>query len=203
MKQDRGFTLIEVMVALTLLAMMMVATIAAMRTLGNTKATIVKVTDRVDEVRVVSEFMRNSLGAAMPVMRQGLIDEGSEAPLSGTYFWGGPSAVIWVAPLVGGSGLGGVFIMQLALVEDELQLTWHPYAKSVEAYSAQDSQSRILVREVEEFSLGYLDDFAGEWVEEWPGAQANPVAVRLNIKSREKYWPEVVVRLSSDGITFP
>jgi general secretion pathway protein J len=70
----RGFTLIEVMIALTLLSMIMVAIIAAMRTFGNTKATIQQVTNRVDEIRVVSEFLRKTIGSAMPVLQQGGLD---------------------------------------------------------------------------------------------------------------------------------
>ena len=203
MNRSRGFTLIEVMIALTLLSMMMVATIAAMRTFGNTKATIGRVTDRVDEVRVVSEFIRNSLGAAMPLAREGRIDEDGDAPEIGTYFWGSPTSVVWVSPLLGGSGLGGVFVMRLTFADGKLGLTWHPYAKSVQAYSGEETESRELLRDVEEFELGYLDSFGGEWVEEWPGLASNPVAVRLNIKARGKYWPEMVVRLSTDVSSAP
>lgn len=203
MSRSRGFTLLEVMVALTLLSMMMVAVIAAMRTFGNTKVTIGQVTDRVDEVRVVSGFIRNSLGAAMPLAREGLIDEDADGPEVGTYFRGSPTSVVWVSPLLGGSGLGGVFVMRLAFADGELTLSWHPYVKSVQAYDSQELESRVLLQDVEEFEVGYLDSFGGEWAEEWSGQANNPVAVRLNIRSRGKYWPEMVVRLSADGVSKP
>ena len=39
MRRTRGFTLLEVLVALSLLTLVMVAVLASMRTLGNTRAT--------------------------------------------------------------------------------------------------------------------------------------------------------------------
>ena len=93
--------------------------------------------------------------------------------------------------------------MQLALVDEKLELKWHPYAKSVEAYSWEELEARALLSDVEEFEVGYLDTFSGEWLDEWPGLTSNPVTVRLNIKARGKYWPELVVRLSSDASPSP
>ncbi len=93
--------------------------------------------------------------------------------------------------------------MRLVVADGKLGLTWHPYAKSVEAYSWEELESRVLLHDVEEFELGYLDSFGGEWLEEWPGRASNPVAVRLNIKARGKYWPEMVVRLSADVSSTP
>ena len=79
MRPARGFTLIEMMIALTLFSMMMLAIVAAMRTLGNTQSTLEQVTGRVDEIRGVSEFLRNSLSMAMPVVRLGSPGEAAGA----------------------------------------------------------------------------------------------------------------------------
>ncbi|MBK6738944.1 MAG: prepilin-type N-terminal cleavage/methylation domain-containing protein [Haliea sp.] len=107
MRRARGFTLLEVMLALVLLSMVMVATIAAMRTLGNTQAAIEEVTGRVDEIRVVSQFLRNTIGAAMPVMREGRVGETTEDFADmGTYFWGDRTQLVWVSPLVAGASMG-------------------------------------------------------------------------------------------------
>lgn len=196
MSRQRGFTLLEVMIALTILSMIMVATIAALRGFGNTKAAVTQVTNRVDEVRVVSGFLRNSLGSAMLLHRSATTTPTfDQTELSGTYFWGNSSELVWVAPLIAGADLGGAFIMQLNYIEDTVELRWHPYRASVEEVSWAELEPRVLLEEVEEFAIGYLADYGGEWLEEWPESPANPVAVRLNIKSRNKYWPELVVRL--------
>lgn len=197
MSRPRGFTLLEVMVALTLLSMIMVATITALRTLGNTKASVAQVTDRVDEIRVLSEFLRNTIGAAMPVVRVGSTDNAFvDGGAYGTYFAGDTTHLMWVSPLVAGADLGGAFVMQLALVEDRLELKWHPYQSDVLAVNWDGVEPRVLLQSVEEFEVGYLAAYGGEWLELWDGAQRNPVAVRITIKSGGKYWPELVIRLS-------
>ena len=49
--RQRGFTLVEVMVALTILSLVMLATVTGLRTLANTQVAIERMTSRVDEVR--------------------------------------------------------------------------------------------------------------------------------------------------------
>lgn len=197
MRRLRGFTLIEVMVALTLLSMLMVATIAAMRTLGNTRTSVEQLTKRVDEIRVLSEFLRNTIGGAMPLARVGNSSEAFVGGQSyGTFFAGDATQLIWVAPLVAGADMGGVFILHLAVVDGALQLRWLPYQSDVEAVDWSTVEPRQLLQSVEEFEVGYLAAYGQEWVEVWEGAQRNPVAVRINIRTAGKYWPELVIRLS-------
>ena len=197
MSRSRGFTLLEVMVALTLLSMIMVATITALRTLGNTKTSVTKVTDRVDEIRVLSEFLRNTIGAALPVVRVGSSTEAFlDGSAYGTYFAGDITQLMWVSPLIAGADMGGAFLMQLALVEDRLELKWHPYERDVLAVNWNELEPRVLLQSVDEFQVSYLAAYGGDWLDLWPGAQSNPVAVRISIRAGEKYWPELVIRLS-------
>ena len=59
----RGFTLVEVVVALTILSLIMLATVTGLRTLANTQGTLERVTARIDEVRTVSGFLRDLMEA--------------------------------------------------------------------------------------------------------------------------------------------
>jgi general secretion pathway protein J len=195
--RPRGFTLLEVMIALTLLSMVMVATITALRTLGNTKASVAQVTDRVDGIRVLSEFLRNTIGAAMPVVRVGsATQELVGGGVYSTYFAGDTTQLVWVAPLVAGADMGGAFVMQLALVEDRLELKWHPYQSDAAAVDWDALESRVLLQSVDEFQVGYLANYGEEWLDFWSASQRIPVAVRLTLRSGERYWPELVIRLS-------
>ena len=64
-KPAAGFTLVEVVVALTILSLIMLATVTALRTLANTQGTLERVTARIDEVRTVSGFLRDLMEAAV------------------------------------------------------------------------------------------------------------------------------------------
>ena len=61
----RGFTLVEVVVALAVLSLIMLATVTGLRTLGNTQVAVDRQVDRVSELRAVSSFLRDSFGAAV------------------------------------------------------------------------------------------------------------------------------------------
>lgn len=201
MKASRGFTLLEMIIGATLLSMIVVATLAAMRTLGNTHSTLEQVTDRIDEVRVVSEFLRNSIAGAMPVLRVGFAEEDVEGGDNyGTYFNGNEQQLTWVTPMLAGAGMGGAYINRLALVDRQLVLRWHPYLRESDAVEWDALEPRILLDNVEEFRIGYLSEYGGEWIEEWVVSQRNPAAVRLALRVDERYWPELVVSLDGGAL---
>tara|TARA_R110000823_G_scaffold295738_5_gene415659 strand:+ start:41472 stop:42083 length:612 start_codon:yes stop_codon:yes gene_type:complete len=195
-KTEKGFTLLEMVVSLALFSMMTLAIVAAMRTFGNTQITLEKVTDRVDEMRVVSEFLRNSIGSALPVVRVGEFSADARGGTYGTYFRGSAKELMWVAPMVAGANLGGAFVMQLSQVDDRLELRWHPYQRNVTAINWTEQPPRVLLDTVSSFDVGYLGGFQGDWLPEWTPGQALPLAVRLNIAADERFWPELVISLS-------
>ena len=61
---NAGFTLVEVMVSITVLSMILLATVTALRTFGNTQQSLQHMTHRVDEVRSVSGFLRAAIESA-------------------------------------------------------------------------------------------------------------------------------------------
>ena len=62
---SRGFTLIEVVVSLAILSLVLLGTVTGLRTLGNTQVSLERVTQRADEVRTVSAFLRDLMEAAV------------------------------------------------------------------------------------------------------------------------------------------
>lgn len=201
MKRWRGFTLLEVMVAITLLSMVLVATLAAMRTFGNTRSTLDQITGRVDEVRAVSEFLRGHLAAAMPVTRLGgKVNDVEADGAYGTYFLGDSRQVTWVAPFVAGVSLGGVFVMRLDYSDGNLELRWSPYQRKADDIDWAQIQPRVLLQSVESFEVGYLTTYDGAWEDKWLGAQQNPMAIRLAIQTDGRHWPELVVHLGGSRL---
>ena len=87
MPKSRGFTLIEVIVALGIFSLIMLATVSGYRTLGNTASTIDRMTDRTDELRSVSAFLRDALENAVVGTESG---GGDEMTFGGTATDAGP-----------------------------------------------------------------------------------------------------------------
>jgi general secretion pathway protein J len=86
-QSSRGFTLIEVIVALGIFSLIMLATVSGYRTLGNTASTIDRMTDRTDELRSVSAFLRDALENAVVGTESG---GGDEMTFGGTATDAGP-----------------------------------------------------------------------------------------------------------------
>lgn len=198
MRTNRGFTLVEMIVALAIFSMISVAVVAAMRILGNTSTALEKVTARVEEIRAVSEFLRGSIGSAMPVVRIGEFADGAATQTRyGTYFRGDAQQLQWVAPMLAGANMGGAFVIYLAKVEDRLELRWHPYQKHLASIRPAEVRSRVLLEGVEDFEVGYLPRYQSEWLSQWPGDMSTPAAVRLTVRAADRYWPELVIRLDA------
>ena len=202
MRRSCGFTLLEVLIALTLLSMMMVAVVAAMRTLGETSNAVNRVTDRVGEVRLISDFLRRSIEGTLPVLRVGTPEDSTGLPGStgDAFFVGNETQLIWVAPLVAGANVGGAYVMHLQAVDGRLQLSMYPYEREYAAFESAELEPRVLVSTLSEFSIGYRATPYSDWLDTWPGQRYIPAAVRLNIRSGERYWPEIVVRLAGGEV---
>ena len=117
-----GFTLVEVMVALTILTMVLLATVTGLRTLGNTQVSIERATTRVEEVRNVSEFMRDLMESAVVGGRGGLTLGGGV--LEATHFRLGEGFIEWKTNILFGEAYGGVHIVRIADEDGRLMLRW-------------------------------------------------------------------------------
>lgn len=194
LKGQRGFILMEVLVALTLLSLMMAATVAALRTLATTRDSVQAVTDRVDELRLVSRFIRNALESALPAGSQGLLSLGGAVETNGV-FNGDQHSVRWSAPLVMGQGAGGLYDVQLSHENRQLLLRWR---NPVRGYGQDPSWSsapqRVLLHGVDEFQLQYRTALGEPWIDQCDD-QCKPLALSLQIKTGGRYWPQMIVSL--------
>lgn len=195
-RAQQAFTLVEVMVALSILSLVMLATVTGLRTLANTQLAIERTTSRIDEVRTVSSFIRNTLDSAILDSRSGRRTRGTSASVaSGTSFFElSPHSVAWKATILFGENYGGSFLVRVAREDGQLVLRWQePPAKGTAGDWA-EAESRILVSGLEEFEVTYKPDFFQPWTDE-SKRDSSPQLVRMQIKSRGKYWPDLILRV--------
>ena len=189
-RRAAGFTLVEVVVALTVLSLISLATLSAMRTLGSTQEKLDLVSERTQEMRSVSQLLRRILVDAQPVMRPS-----QRALLS--YFQGAAQEVVWVSPFSASRAIGGLTIFRLAMSDaQQLTLQFAPFVKPEFQPDWSLRDVHILVPHLDEFQITFNVSPFGEWVSDWENASQNPDRVKLTIAANDRYWPDLIIRLN-------
>ncbi len=112
MKRVSGFTLLEVLAALVLLALLLVGVYSGIRTATHSVRSGTAAIERIDQVRSAQQFLRRELAQSLtqPI---GHTDHGE--PI---YFEGSAREMRYVAPLPGYLGKLGPQLQRLQLVDD-------------------------------------------------------------------------------------
>lgn len=187
-----GFTLVEVMVSLSILSLVLLATVTGLRTLGNTQVAIERKTDRVDEVRTVSGFLRDLMESAAVGSGTGGLSLGGGGQES--YFKFGEGFLEWKSRILFGEAYGGSYYVRVAQEDDQLILRWQDSKGVPRAEDWEQAPSRQLVAELQSFDISLKQEFPDDWQESWDGDYP-PALVRLQIKSADRYWPDLILKV--------
>jgi general secretion pathway protein J len=192
----RGFTLVEVVVALAVMSLLMIAVVAALRTFGHTQESLDRMAGRIDEIRSVSSFLREALEATVAGSSDGgglsfgNSGDGGERDLS--YFKGDASGFQWKARMAFGEIYGGTFLLRVVRTDDTVLLQWQRPPVAIESPTWEGQLSRILVDQLQDFQISYRGKPGTDWLEQWQEPES-PELVRLNIKASDRYWPELIM----------
>ncbi|MEM6579964.1 MAG: prepilin-type N-terminal cleavage/methylation domain-containing protein [Pseudomonadota bacterium] len=189
-----GFTLIEVVIALSILSMVMLATVTGFRTLANTQVTLERMTARVDEMRAVSSFLRDSIeSAAVGTSSAGGLTLGGNNR-DEAYFEIQPNALIWKSTIMIGEAFGGSYFLRLAKEGDVLTLRWQEPDSSGEPQNWGQAPMRALADGVQVFDLSWRGDYRQPWQQDWRRGDA-AAWVRVELKTGNRFWPELIMQV--------
>lgn len=182
-----GFTLLEILLALVLMAFVMLGVWGALR--GATRVT--RSTDAVmaqsESVRTVQQFLRRyvAVAGAQPWVTEG----GTRARV----FEGDADSMRYVAPLPAQSGHAGLYLQRVSLEKNAtggkaLWLAYQPYTGDVPA-SAEPVRHRLLAN-LRGGTFQYLAAAAfgkpAAWRDDWTAVNGLPLAVRIRL---DPAWP--------------
>jgi len=225
-RANAGFTLIEVIVAMTLVGLIMVLLTGGLHLGKRTWEVVDGKSERVGEVRLALEFVRRQLSMARGLTHK--LPDG-EGPL----FWGNQQMLEWVAPLPVYVGYGGLSIMRLstAVLSDRQQLVferwfYHPRVLagdtgsapawvpmvSTPAWSAEQTDAAIYGRHVlverleEDLQISYFGATEKgrppEWHDQWGDVGAFPQLIRIRLHAAGEDWPDTIVELPEPVFRF-
>lgn len=198
---EAGFTLVELLVALTLLGLLSVMIFGGLRFgTQSWNAVIATSADR-DRIAQVQSFLRARLHSASDAGRARARRDPGDVRV-----FGDAQALTFIGPWLGAVGAGGLY--QFALersphIDDELLLRWRPATPVQGSLSDETDRSghRVLLTGLEELSISYfgsVDDRAPmEWHDAWLEEDIKPTLVRIDLTlgDRRAVWPPLVIQI--------
>ena len=199
-RRERGFTLIEVLLATVLLAAGLAIAFstltAATRTAGRGEA----LAQRSERMRAVESFLRKRLTAARPVAFA--TDESSMMPQR---FIGEPERMRFVADLPDYLGRGGPYLHDFRVSDDgegvrvDLVLRLVLAGETIEASDPRPPERLVDGLQSARFRYRALDPedgSLGEWQERWTTTEQLPLLVEVTLADADgREWPPLVVSL--------
>lgn len=189
---DAGFTLVEVMVALSILSLVMLATVSGFRTLATTQTTLDRTINRIDEIRTVSNFLRQVFESSIIGQDLGGLTLGGTGGSSKAFFHMEQSAVVMKSVVMMGEGFGGTQVVRVAQEGSAIVLRWSQNEFKADDQRWQNYPSRELVGDVEEFVLSSRAQTNDPWQPQWKEGGA-PDAIRIVMKAHGRFFPELII----------
>jgi len=201
-----GFTLIELIVALALLALLMTGVYTTIRTSTQAAASGEALIDRTNRLRVTQELLRRQLSQALALPLR-LVRGTNEA----VFLEGERDMLTWVSVMPGYLGRGGPYVQQIALERDARSqdlVFRHAMLHDMDADRPFDDQKRppvVLLEDVRSLRIEYrsYDDSGrlGDWQDRWNKPFQLPQLVRIKVefeRDSRQAWPDLVIPLLVD-----
>lgn len=204
--QQAGFTLIEVVLAMTLLSVMIVLLFGTLRTSAQSWEGGEGRVAQASEAALVYQFFRRHLSVTQALWQDFDPDQGRIFS-----FVGKSDALQFVSPLPASAARPGLqmFTVYLRQRNDDRQLVVavHPFFPETDGQTMRD-EDVVILKHVSHFQLSYfgMDPFSGAsgWQDDWLDRDSLPQLVRIRVvRDNELYWPDMYIALRVASGTSP
>ena len=192
----RGFTLLEVLLATSLLAAALVLAFGILRAAGATVERGETIAARNERIRAVTQFLRGRIGGA-----QGMTFGLDAASGRSLRFEGDATALRFVADLPDYLGRGGPYLheVKLGLAEGKRALLVDFRMVQGDELLPSAHAPEPLARDLAGVEFAYravdVSGNLGPWLPRWTAVDALPQQVRVRIRDAQGAWPETIVAL--------
>lgn len=196
-----GFTLIEVLIAMTLLGVMVVLLFSSLRIAAESWNAGENKMAAVNQKAVVYQFFKRHITAIRPLPMLNI--DSTYSVESVQAFQGFPQSLRFVAGLPASSARKGLQVFSIALNPENsssLLVALTPYRLSEPGQALEPVKPEVLLENIAGFKLAYfgkIEEFAEpHWQEEWVVAEQLPSLIKVSITLKDgSYWPDMVFPL--------
>ncbi len=202
----RGFTLIEVLLSIMLLALLVSGAYACIRTATRATAAGQKEIERTEKLRMAQQFLRRQLSQTLAMPYGERTDANGQKPM----FEGSRDELTFVSSMPGYLGHGGAYVQRLTIERGRkgYQLTFrHAIANGYKDDDLDDRDNKpvVLIENIRQARFEYrtIDDQGRlkEWEDRWDRPAQMPILVRITLefeRGDRMAWPELIVPLVVD-----
>jgi general secretion pathway protein J len=205
-RRDAGFTLVELLLAITLMGLLLALAYGGLRAGWKASESGQRMLEQSGKLRITHQFIRKQLNLMLPLP----FPVSDEQDGENYNFAGQSSQVIFVGPMPGYLARGGPQVQRMAFVDGEngLDLLFsHAPLQEFEFTYLMEAEPVVLLEGLQsgQFEFLELDEegFPIGWTTEWPDPVMMPRAVRLNLQFPEDYvvhWPQLVATVRMDPL---
>ena len=211
---SRGFTLVEVLIALVLLSIRMLSLTSAMRAMGQTGDSVERRASDADQYRTTVFFLRDVLSRVSAREFHALqAAPGAGLDASRIFFDGQPNSLAWIGVMPARFGVGGRHYLRLAMEgggsgEAQLVLRYAPWSGAPEFADWGGAQAQVMATRVSALGLRYQRPDTGEWLSAWPppdlpfGVRV-PSAIEMVVAQEGRPWPLIIAASQPLMLTDP
>ncbi len=197
---QRGFTLLELLVVMSLLSLIMVGLVSALRSMAQTESRIDQRLERLDEIRVARTFLQQTLGRVSAMT----LDAPGASGKRVVSFAATPDSLSWVGIMPARPSVGGRHFFRLAIEDTatgrDLVLRFLSWTPDIAFPDWSTAESRVLVSGISQITVQakgmpptgqYVSQaWPVGWQDGWPVAEVLPEQVRLGLVDPQGDWPE-------------
>lgn len=194
-KTSRGFTLLELLVALAVTSAVVALMFAGVGVIGRSEERNQRVIERSERMLVVSQWLGRKFDTLRLLSRR---DEN----IFVNFFSGNAAGAIWVAPLPERGDAGGLYVFRMSPLRYadgrvDLSVEAVPYDGALMALDWGKALRETLLSDVRTLQWHYQDGLTGQWTQQWDSAKAQyPARIRVEIADARGDWPPLVFPLA-------
>lgn len=193
--RHRGFTLLELLIALAVTAAVVALVFAGFGVIGRTEDRNQRLMDRSERMMVVGQWLGRKFDTLRLLSRQ----DGANFV---NFFSGNAAGAIWVAPLPERGEAGGLYVFRTSPLRHDggrvdLAVEVLPYDGAATAMDWNQAPRETLLADVRTLQWYYQDGRTGQWLQQWDASRAQfPARIRVEIADAQGDWPVLVFALA-------